>query len=162
MQQAANAPPVVYVVDDDASLRDGVKSLLKSVGLQCEVFGSSQEFLRKRASNNVSCMVLDVRMPGMSGLDFQAELAGAQINIPIIFLSGHGDERMSVRAMKAGAVEFLTKPVREQDLFDAINVAFNVTAPDARMRRWHVRSAPASNCSVIASGKWCHWSSPGC
>ena len=124
MQQAANAPPVVYVVDDDASLREGVKSLLKSVGLQCEVFGSTREFLQHKPKDTVSCLVLDVSLPGMSGLDFQAELAGTHADIPIIFLSGHGDERMSVRAMKAGAVEFLTKPVREQDLFDAINVAF--------------------------------------
>ena len=124
MQAAASASPVVFVVDDDFDVREVLKSLLESVGLRAEVFGSTREFLQNKPMDTVSCLVLDVSMPGVSGLDFQAELAGTHADIPIIFLSGHGDERMSVRAMKAGAVEFLTKPVREQDLFDAINVAF--------------------------------------
>jgi len=124
MQAAASASPVVFVVDDDSDVREVLKSLLESVGLRAEVFGSTREFLQNKPKDTVSCLVLDVSMPGVSGLDFQAELAGTHADIPIIFLSGHGDERMSVRAMKAGAVEFLTKPVREQDLFDAINVAF--------------------------------------
>jgi len=124
MQAAASASPVVFVVDDDSDVREVLKSLLESVGLRAEVFGSTREFLQNKPKDTVSCLVLDVSMPGVSGLDFQAELAGTRADIPIIFLSGHADERMSVRAIKAGAVEFLTKPVREQDLFDAINVAF--------------------------------------
>ena len=123
-QAAASASPVVFVVDDDFDVREVLKSLLESFGLRAEVFGSTREFLQHKPMDTVSCLVLDVSLPGVSGLDFQAELAGTHADIPIIFLSGHGDERMSVRAMKAGAVEFLTKPVREQDLFDAINVAF--------------------------------------
>ena len=124
MQAAASASPVVFVVDDDIDVREVLKSLLESVGLRAEVFGSTREFLQHKPTDTVSCLVLDVSLPGMSGLDFQAELAGTHADIPIIFLSGHGDIRMTVRAMKAGAVEFLTKPVREQDLLDAINVAF--------------------------------------
>ncbi len=124
MQAAAGASPVVFVVDDDFDVREVLKSLLESLGLRAEVFGSTREFLQHKPKDTVSCLVLDVSLPGMSGLDFQAELSGTHANIPIIFLSGHGDERMSVKAMKAGAVEFLTKPVREQDLLDAINVAF--------------------------------------
>ena len=124
MQAAASASPVVFVVDDDFDVREVLKSLPESVDLRAEVFGSTREFLQNKPMDTVSCLVLDVSLPGMSGLDFQAELAGTHADIPIIFLSGHGDERMSVRAMKAGAVEFLTNPVREQDLFDAINVAF--------------------------------------
>ena len=124
MQAAASASPVVFVVDDDFDVREVLKSLPESVDLRAEVFGSTREFLQNKPMDTVSCLVLDVSLPGMSGLDFQAELSGTHANIPIIFLSGHRDERMSVKAMKAGAVEFLTKPVREQDLLDAINVAF--------------------------------------
>ena len=123
MQQPANAAPVVYVVDDDADVREGMQLLLESVGLRSEVFGSPREFLQRKASDTVSCLLLDVRMPGMSGLDFQTELANAHADIPIVFMTGHGDIPMTVKAMKAGAVEFLTKPVREQDLLDAINIA---------------------------------------
>jgi len=123
MQTQTNAAPVVFIVDDDANVRDGLKALLDSVGLRAEVFGSTREFLQRKASETVSCLVLDVRMPGMSGLDFQAELAGTHSDIPVIFLTGYGDIPMTVKAMKAGAVEFFTKPVREQDLLDAINVA---------------------------------------
>ena len=123
MISAASASRVVFVVDDDFDVREVLKSLLESVGLRAEVFGSTREFLQNKPMDTVSCLVLDVSLPGVSGLDFQAELAGTHADIPIIFLSGHGDERMSVRAIKAGAVEFLTKPVREQDLFDAINTA---------------------------------------
>jgi len=122
-QDAANALPVVFVVDDDIDVREGLKSLLESVGLRCEVFASTREFVQREAPDTARCLVLDVRLPGMSGLDFQAELARTHADIPIIFLSGHGDIPMTVRAMKAGAVEFLTKPVREQDLLDAVNVA---------------------------------------
>ena len=123
-QAAASASPVVFVVDDDFDVREVLKSLLESVGLRAEVFGSTREFLQHKPMDTVSCLVLDVSLSGMSGLDFQAELAGTHAPIPIIFLSGHDDMQLSVRAMKAGAVEFLTKPVREQDLLDAINVAF--------------------------------------
>jgi len=114
---------IVFVVDDDSDVREGLRSLLESVRLDCEVFASAREFLNRTPSEAVSCLILDVRLPGPSGLDFQAELASAQIEIPIIFITGHGDIPMTVRAMRAGAVEFLTKPVREQDLLDAVSVA---------------------------------------
>ena len=115
--------PVVFVVDDDPSVRSSLKFLLSTVGLQVESFDSADAFLHKKASNAPSCLVLDVRLPGLSGLDFQRELAARNIHIPIVFLTGHGDIPMSVRAMKAGAVEFLTKPFRDQDLLDAVRVA---------------------------------------
>jgi FixJ family two-component response regulator len=117
------AAPVVSVVDDDPSVRRAIKRLVESVGLQVELFGSAQEFLRSKRPNAPSCLVLDVRLPGISGLDFQRELADANIHIPIIFITAHGDIPMTVRAMKAGAVEFLTKPFRDQDLLDAIHLA---------------------------------------
>ena len=123
-QQAIDAGPVVFVVDDDVDVREGLKSVMGSVGLRCEVFASPRKFLERKPTDTESCLVLDVRLPEMSGLDFQAELARRHADIPTIFITGHGDIPMSVRAMKAGAVEFLTKPVREQDLLDAINVAF--------------------------------------
>jgi len=113
----------VFVVDDDASIRDALKSLIRSVGLKVELFGSPREFLQGKRPDAPSCLVLDVRLPGKSGLDFQRELVEANIPLPIIFITGHGDIPMSVRAMKAGAVEFLTKPFRDQDLLDAIQVA---------------------------------------
>jgi len=103
-QQATNAVPVVFVVDDDIDVRGGLKSLMGSVGFRCGVFASTREFLQREAADAVSCLVLDVRLRGMSGLDFQAELAGTHADIPIIFITGHGDVPMSVRAMKAGAL----------------------------------------------------------
>jgi FixJ family two-component response regulator len=112
----------VFVVDDDVSVRDGLQSLLSSVGLRVETFGSAPDFLKKQLPDAPSCLVLDVRLPGLSGLDFQAELAKADIRIPIVFVTGHGDIPMTVRAMKAGAVEFLTKPFRDQDLIDAVQL----------------------------------------
>ena len=115
--------PVVLVVDDDASVRDGLRRLITSVGFMVEVFPSAQAFLRARRPDAPGCLVLDVRLPGLSGLDLQRELADTDAALPIIFLTGHGDIPMSVRAMKAGAVEFLTKPFREQDLLDAIRSA---------------------------------------
>ncbi len=115
--------PTVFVVDDDPSVRRAIKRLIGSVGLQAEVFGSTQEFLRSKRPDAPSCLVLDIRLPGISGLDFQRELAAANTFIPIIFITAHGDIPMTVRAMKAGAVEFLTKPFRDQDLLDAIHVA---------------------------------------
>ncbi len=114
------AAAVVFVVDDDPSVRRAIKRLVESVGLRAELFGSAQEFLRSERPDVASCLVLDIRLPGMSGLDFQRELAEAGIHIPIIFITAHGDIPMTVRAMKAGAVEFLTKPFRDQDLLDAI------------------------------------------
>jgi RNA polymerase sigma factor (sigma-70 family) len=115
--------PVVFVVDDDPSVRSSLKFLLNTVGLQVESFGSADGFLRKSPPDVPSCLVLDVRLPGISGLDFQRELAARNVRIPIVFLTGHGDIPMSVRAMKAGAVEFLTKPFRDQDLLDAVGIA---------------------------------------
>ena len=120
MKKPAEPSPVVFVVDDDVSVREGLKSLLRSVDLRVEMFGSAAEFLESKLPDAPGCLVLDVRLPGLSGLDFQAELANAGIGIPIIFITGHGDIPMTVRAMKAGAVEFLTKPFREQDMLDAI------------------------------------------
>jgi FixJ family two-component response regulator len=115
--------PIVFVVDDDPSVRRAIKRLVGSVGLEVELFGSAQEFLRSKRPDAPSCLVLDIRLPGISGLDFQRELAQANIHIPIIFITAHGDIPMTVRAMKAGAVEFLTKPFRDQDLLDAIQFA---------------------------------------
>jgi FixJ family two-component response regulator len=117
------AEAIVYVVDDDASTRETLNTLIRSVGLHVEVFGSAQEFLKSNRPDTASCLVLDIRLPGISGLDFQRKLQDANIAIPIIFITGHGDIQMSVRAMKAGAVEFLTKPFRDQDLLDAIQIA---------------------------------------
>jgi len=115
--------PVVFVIDDDASVRAAISSLIRSVGLRAEVFASVSEFLAHKRSSTTSCLILDVRLPGVSGLEFQSELAKANAEIPIIFITGHGDIPMTVKAMKAGAVEFLTKPFRDQDLLDAIRVA---------------------------------------
>ncbi len=115
--------PLVFVVDDDPSVRSSLKFLLSTVGLHVESFESADTFLRKNPPDAPSCLVLDVRLPGLSGLDFQRELAARKISIPIVFLTGHGDIPMSVRAMKAGAVEFLTKPFRDQDLLDAVRIA---------------------------------------
>jgi len=114
--------PVVYVVDDDEGIRNSLESLIRSVGLSVQTFASAQEFLgtKRKAAG---CLVLDVRLPGLSGLDLQSELVREQIHTPIVFITGHGDIPMSVRAMKAGAVEFLTKPFREEDLLDAIRQA---------------------------------------
>jgi FixJ family two-component response regulator len=119
------APPIVFVVDDDPSVRRAIKRLVGSVGLQVELFGSAQEFMGSKHPDAPSCLVLDIRLPGISGLDFQPQLAEAGIRIPIIFITAHGDIPMTVRAMKAGAVEFLTKPFRDQDLLDAIQVALD-------------------------------------
>jgi RNA polymerase sigma factor (sigma-70 family) len=115
--------PIVFIVDDDASVREALKSLIRSVGLHVELFGSAAEFLEAQRPDAPSCLVLDVRLPGISGLDLQRRLADANVHIPIIIITGHGDIPMSVRAMKAGAIEFLTKPFRDQDLLDAIQVA---------------------------------------
>jgi RNA polymerase sigma factor (sigma-70 family) len=115
--------PVVFVVDDDPSVRSSLKFLLSSMGLQVENFESAETFLQRKPPDAPSCLVLDVRLRGLSGLDFQRELAARNIRIPIVFVTGHGDIPMSVRAMKAGAIEFLTKPYRDQDLLDAVRIA---------------------------------------
>jgi FixJ family two-component response regulator len=115
--------PTVFVVDDDASVRGALSSLIRSVGLHVEVFSAAREFLRVKAPAGPACLVLDVRLPGLSGMDLQRELLAANNPIPIIFITGHGDIPMSVRAMKAGAAEFLTKPFRDQELLDAIQAA---------------------------------------
>ncbi len=117
--------PVVFVIDDDAGMRASIQGLLKSVGLQSEAFGTTQEFLRSRRPDGPSCLVLDVRLPGINGLEFQRDLADKGFRIPIIFITGHGDIPMSVKAMKSGAVEFLTKPFHDQDLLDAIHQALD-------------------------------------
>jgi len=119
----SNAAEMVFVIDDDESIREALKSLIRSVGLSVETFASAQDFLESSRPDVPSCLILDVRMPGLSGLDLQRDLAETSIHIPIIFITGHGDIPMSVRAMKAGAVEFLTKPFRDQDLLDAIQQA---------------------------------------
>ena len=121
--QPAKTPPVVFVVDDDPSVREALSSLFRSVDLEVELFGSAAEFLQRKPSDGASCLVLDIRLPGVSGLDFQAQLQKANIRIPIIFMTGHGDIPMSVRAMKAGAVDFLAKPFRDQDMLDAVSAA---------------------------------------
>ncbi len=127
--------PVVFVVDDDAAVRESLDSLIRSVGLRVESFSSAQEFLRRKAPETPACLVLDVRLPGLSGLDLQRELLDAERAIPIIFITGHGDIPMSVRAMKAGAVEFLTKPFREQQLLRAIEQAIERDREGLAQRR---------------------------
>jgi|SRR5580704_11648346 RNA polymerase sigma factor (sigma-70 family) len=114
---------IVFVVDDDPSIRRAIKRLVESVGLRVELFGSAAEFMSSSHPDIVSCLVLDIRLPGISGLDFQRKLASANVPVPIIFITGHGDIPMSVRGMKGGAIEFLTKPFRDQDLLDAIQIA---------------------------------------
>ena len=127
MKPAPNpAPtPMVFVVDDDALVRAAIQGMLKSVGLRSETFETPQEFLSTKRPDGPSCLVLDVRLHGVSGLDFQRQLADAGVRIPIIFITGHGDIPMTVKAMKSGAVEFLTKPFRDQDLLDAIHQALD-------------------------------------
>jgi FixJ family two-component response regulator len=120
---ASSEEPLVFVIDDDASIREALRSLFRSIGLRVEVFGSAQDFLQSKLPNVASCLVLDIRLPGVSGLDFQRDLAKADIHIPIIFITGHGDITMSVQAMKAGAIDFLTKPFRDQDMLDAVTRA---------------------------------------
>jgi FixJ family two-component response regulator len=123
MTEAFEIEAIVFVVDDDPSMRKALTNLFRSVGLRAEVFGSARELLESELPAVASCLVLDIRLPGPSGLDFQAELAKANIQIPIIFMTGHGDIPMTVKAMKAGAVDFLTKPFRDQDMLDAVTIA---------------------------------------
>jgi FixJ family two-component response regulator len=132
-----DADAVVFVVDDDAPLRESLKNLMRSVGLRVEAFASAQEFLRSTRPEVPSCLVLDVRLPGLSGLDLQRQMAEGDRDMPIIFITGHGDIPMTVQAMKAGAVEFLTKPFRDQELLDAIQQALE---RDRRARLQRVRN----------------------
>jgi FixJ family two-component response regulator len=128
--EAVETQRIVYVIDDDASMRESLQSLFASVGLRAETFGSALEFLGKKLPDAATCLVVDIRLPGLGGLDFQAELTKANIDVPIIFITGHGDIAMTVKAMKAGAVEFLTKPFRDQDLLDAVK--FGLEKDEAR------------------------------
>jgi FixJ family two-component response regulator len=121
-----SSPDTVVVVDDDPSVREALSSLVRSIGLRAQTFSSAQEFLKSPRPASPSCVVLDVRLPGLSGLDVQRQLRDGGLNIPVIFITGHGDIPMSVRAMKAGAVEFLTKPFRDQDLIDAVQSALQL------------------------------------
>jgi FixJ family two-component response regulator len=132
------ADAMVFVIDDDESMREALHSLIRSVGLRVVTFGSADEFLQSERPDVPACLILDVRMPGLSGLDLQRDLSEGNIHIPIIFITGHGDIPMSVRAMKAGAVEFLTKPFRDQDLLDAIQQALD---RDRRARSQQADSA---------------------
>ena len=142
MESRLENVPIVYIVDDDQWVRDGLQALIESIGLRALTFASTMEFLRDKLPDVPSCLVLDIRLPGLSGLDFQAELTAAHIGVPIIFITGHGDVSMSVRAMKAGAIEFLTKPVREQDLLDAVNAAIkrDITRRDCERKTQNLRA----------------------
>ena len=138
----AAGAPTVFVIDDDAGMRAAIEGLLKSVGLRSESFGKAQDFLRSERPDGPSCLVLDVRLPGINGLEFQQELANAGILIPIIFITGHGDIPMTVKAMKSGAVEFLTKPFRDQELLDAVHQALD---RDRAMRQRYSKLAELRN-----------------
>jgi FixJ family two-component response regulator len=138
MMPMSEDPPTVFVIDDDVSVRDAIEGVLKSVGLRAETFESTQDFLSRNPTDGPKCLILDVRLPGLSGLDFQRELSEANMNIPIIFVTGYGDVPMTVRAMRAGAIEFLTKPFRDQDLLDAIQRALEA---DRAARRKHAESS---------------------
>jgi len=133
-QEMSKPESIVYVVDDDESVREAIQSLIRSVGLHVEAFASAQDFLRSKRPDVPGCLVLDIRLPGFSGLQLQRKLADADIRIPIVFMTGHGDIPMTVKAMKAGAVEFLTKPFRDQDLLDAIQQSIE-TDRSARRER---------------------------
>src|SRR5512144_1157974 len=141
MTEALETEPIVFVVDDDPSMRKALANLFRSVGLRAEVFGSARELLETELPDVASCLVLDIRLPGPSGLDFQAELAKANIQIPIIFMTGHGDIPMTVKAMKAGAIDFLTKPVRDQTLLDAVTAGIErdiAQRAESQMVKLHV------------------------
>jgi len=153
--------PMVLMIDDDPDVREGLRAVFESVNLHSKAFGSAEEFFRSKLPERVSCLVLDVRLPGLSGLDLQTKLAKVQIDIPIIFITGHGDIPMSVKAMKGGAVEFLTKPFRDQDLLDAVRIALDRDRKrrehDKRTHDLHIRFGRLSPrerevTSLIAAG----------
>ncbi|MDI3561906.1 response regulator transcription factor [Bradyrhizobium sp. Arg816] len=141
MPQASDALPVVHIVDDDDSLRLGLASLLRTVGLAARTYGSTQEFLNAEQSLSPGCIVLDIRLPGANGLDFQEELVALGIHLPVVLMTGHGDIPMSVRAMKAGAVDFLAKPFRDQDMIDAVTAA---------IKRDHLRRANENHAGAVS------------
>jgi FixJ family two-component response regulator len=136
---AAGNPSIVYVIDDDAAVRTALSGLFRSVGLHVELFASATELLQRKLPETPSCLVLDIRLPGVSGLEFQGHLAKSGIEMPIIFMTGHGDIPMSVRAMKAGAIDFLTKPFRDQDMLDAVFAAL-----EQDRKRWETDQTEAS------------------
>ena len=147
--KAAAVEKQVFIIDDDANVRSSLSSLLRSVGLQAKTFSSAAEFLSSHKPDVPSCLVLDVRLPGVGGIEFQAELAKANIHIPIIFITGYGDIPMTVRAMKAGAIEFLTKPFRDQDLLDAVRVGLG--RDSARREREQALSGLLSACETLTA-----------
>jgi FixJ family two-component response regulator len=156
-----NMDPVVFIIDDDASMRRALTNLFQSVGLEVAAFGSAPELLQGRLPDVPSCLVLDIRLPGLSGLDLQTELSKANVHIPIIFITGHGDIPMTVRAMKGGAVDFLTKPFRDQDLLDAVMTAieqdrkrreFDKTVANLRSLHKTLSSREREVLTLVASG----------
>jgi FixJ family two-component response regulator len=149
MSASDEPQPIVLVIDDDLAVREGLSMLFRSVGLQVKAFASAAEFLQSKLPDAPSCIVLDVRLPGLSGLDFQKELARADIHIPIVFMTGHGDIPMTVRAMKAGAVEFLSKPFRDQDMLDAVQTGLEQNR-DRRRRTSDTAKLKASYDSLTA------------
>lgn len=162
LPEAGNNEPIVLVVDDDPSVRRALVNLFESVGLRVAAFGSAPEILQSKPPEVPSCLVLDIRLPGLSGLDLQADLAKANIHTPIIFITGHGDIPMTVRAMKSGAVDFLTKPVRDQDMLDAVQAAIQrdrkrreieKTVSNVRSRFESLTPRERDVLSLVASGK---------
>jgi FixJ family two-component response regulator len=156
---ALSETPTVLVVDDDVSVREGLNSLFKSVGMDVKLFASAPEMLRQRLPDAPCCLVLDIRLPGVSGLDFQTQLTNAAIHLPIIMVTGHGDIPMSVRAMKAGAVDFLTKPFREQEMLDAVA---NAIETGGRAKRRSPSKSDFSRRSRASKGRSCRVSPLGC
>lgn len=142
MSSSNESQPIVFVIDDDASVRDGIEALLRSVDLNVKTFNSPSAFFQYERPDQPSCIVLDVRLPGISGLEFQSQLRAANIGIPIVFMTGHGDVPMAVRAMKAGAVEFLIKPIRDQDMLDAVQAGLDMDLK----RRGHLGDLAALRC----------------
>ena len=163
MNKASDTKAIVFVIDDDASVREAMQRLFRSIGLHAEVFASTAEFLQAKPSDVPCCLVLDVRLQELSGLDFQAQLAQANIQIPIIFMTGHGDIPMTVKAMKAGAIEFLPKPFREQDMLDAVRTRDRKrsTAPFVGKRNCRrsgkvLEPEPAGEGGDVPSRSWAH------
>ena len=136
--------PIVFVVDDDKSIRESLQNLIQSMGLRVQAFASAREFLTSQRADVPSCLVLDVELPGLSGLDLQQELAKADVQIPIIFITGHGDIPMTVRAIKAGAIEFLTKPFRDEDLLNAVDQAINRSRQIEKLKNKPAEEKPLS------------------
>ena len=161
MTEAVETEAIVFVVDDDPSMRKALSNLFRSVGLRAEVFGSARELLESELPEVASCLVLDIRLPGPSGLDFQAELAKANIQIPIIFMTGHGDIPMTVKAMKAGAVDFLTKPFRDQDMLDAVAIAIERDRKRRKDEKIVAELRAVFETLTARSGTCWRWSRPG-